>query len=79
MYREDIHGQNVGKVCRGAGNVKIHKSQIVQEKTISGAEGGLAGCRAHFPALNDPQSIICDGAAGSQVIVIGNSSTLNFF
>jgi len=29
--------------------------------------GGLAGCRSHFPALNDPQSIICDGAAGSQV------------
>ena len=36
---------------------------------ISGG-GGLGGCRAHFPALNDPQSIICDGAAGSQVIVI---------
>ena len=32
--------------------------------------GGLAGCRNHFPALKDPESIICDGAAGSQVVII---------
>ena len=59
--------------------LKFTNLKLSKKKTISGAEGGLAGCRAHFPALNDPQSIICDGAAGSQVIVIGNSSTLNFF
>ena len=32
--------------------------------------GGLAGCRNYFPALKDPESIICDGAAGSQVVII---------
>ena len=31
---------------------------------------GLAGCRNYFPALKDPESIICDGAAGSQVVII---------
>lgn len=33
----------------------------------SGSLVGLEQCRAHFPALSDSQSIVCDGAAGSQV------------
>ena len=42
---------------------------VFRNRTDMISGGGLVGCRAHFPALNDPQSIICDGAAGSQVIV----------
>ena len=35
---------------------------------FAGSSVGLEQCRAHFPALSDSQSIVCDGAAGSQVI-----------